>query len=432
MSKETPATKQAKKSGGSAERPTEAKAAAAQPAKKGISIQTVEEPKAQAGAAPQGAQQQQAQQQSKLSVSRGFPNWLASVKASLAFTSYQTGPLFLVGLRNDKKVSFNQQNFVRAMGVHTDGSRLYVGGIAQIWRLENILKKNERANEHFDRVFVPRAAVTIGDIDVHEIGIDKFGRTIFVNTKYSCLATTSQTHSFRPLWKPKFISKLAAEDRCHLNGLCMVDGLPKYVTAVSRSDVLNGWRERRHEGGVLIEVETDRIVTDQLSMPHSPRFYDGKIWVLDSGRGFLIKVDPKTGKSEDVAFCPGFLRGLSFYRGFAVVTSSLPRDGTFQGLQLDQNIKARDGEARCGIFVINVRTGDIVEWIGIDGHIKELFDVTIVPGAQCPMSIGLGSTEIQSMITFEPTFAPLNGPARPAAVQQGRPAAAAPVSVPAE
>jgi uncharacterized protein (TIGR03032 family) len=401
-------------------------AAGQAPKKSGITVAK----KGQGEAAAGKQAQQAAPTQSRLSVSRGFPNWLASMKASIAFTSYQTGQLFLVGLRNDKKVSFNQQNFVRAMGVCSQGNRLYVGGLAQIWRLENILNRNERANEHFDRVYIPRAAVTIGDIDIHEIAIDRYGRTIFVNTKYSCIATASQTHSFRPLWKPKFISKLAAEDRCHLNGLCMVDGLPRYVTAVSRSDLLNGWRERRHEGGVLIDIENDRIVTDQLSMPHSPRFYDGKIWALDSGRGYLIKIDPRSGKAEDVCFCPGFLRGLSFHRGFAVVTSSLPRDGTFQGLQLDENIKNRDGEARCGIYVINVRSGDIVEWIGIEGHIKELFDVALVVGAQCPMSIGLGSTEIQSMITFEPTFAPVTMPTAPTGAR-AVPADAS-VTVPAE
>jgi uncharacterized protein (TIGR03032 family) len=359
---------------------------------------------AAAGAAGAGAPAKQ-NQQSKLSVSRGFANWLGSVKASLAFTSYQTGQLFLVGLRNDKKVSFNQQNLVRAMGVHASGNRLMVGGLAQIWRLENILRRNETANEHFDRVYIPRAALTTGDVDIHELSLDRYGRIIFVNTKYSCLATPSMVHSFKPLWKPKHISKLAAEDRCHMNGLCMVDGLPKYVTMVSRSDVLNGWRERRHEGGTLIEIATNRIVTDQLSMPHSPRFHDGKIWLLDSGRGFLIKVDPETGKSEDVAFCPGFLRGLSIHRGFAVVTASLPRDGTFQGLQLDQNIKSRDGEPWCGIYVINTRTGDIVEWIKIDGFIKELFDVAVIPGARCPMSIAIGSPEVQSMISIEDGFA---------------------------
>ena len=223
----------------------------------------------EAQAAPQPAQP--AADQTQISVSRGFGNWLARNRCSLAFTSYQTGQLFLVGRLPSGQVSFHQQNYVRAMGVHATPARLYVGSLFQIWRLENVLAPHERANENFDRLYVPRNAQTTGDIDVHELGVDRAGRVIFVNTKFSCLATTSITHGFKPLWKPPFISRLAAEDRCHLNGLAMHDGAPAYVTAVSRSDMINGWRDRRHEGGVLIDVRDDRIVTDQLSMPHSPR-----------------------------------------------------------------------------------------------------------------------------------------------------------------
>ena len=156
------------------------------------------------------------------------------------------------------------------MGLHATPQRLYVGSLFQIWRLENVLAPHERANEHFDRLYVPRNAQTTGDIDVHELGVDKAGRVIFVNTKFTCLATMSVTHGFKPLWKPPFISRLAAEDRCHLNGLAMQDGAPAYVTAVSRSDMINGWRDRRHEGGVLIDVRDDRIVTDQLSHAAQP------------------------------------------------------------------------------------------------------------------------------------------------------------------
>jgi uncharacterized protein (TIGR03032 family) len=100
---------------------------------------------------------------------------------------------------------------------------------------------------------------TTGDVDAHELAVDGKDRLVFVNTKYSCLATAHTVHSFKPVWKPKFISKLAPEDRCHLNGLAMQNGAPKYVTAVSRFDVVDGWRERRHESGILIDVETDRV-----------------------------------------------------------------------------------------------------------------------------------------------------------------------------
>jgi len=336
-----------------------------------------------------------------ITVSRGFNAWLRSHDTSLAFTSYQTGQLFLVGSHPNGTVSFNQQNFERAMGLCWMPGRLYLGSLFQLWRFENMLRPGEVANQAFDALLVPRNAQTIGDVDIHEVGIDAEGRVVFVNTKYSCLCTLDLTHSFKPVWQPPFISKLAPEDRCHLNGLAMDKGKPRFVTAVSRSDVLTGWRERRHEGGVLIEVETNRIVTDQLSMPHSPRVFGDTLYALDSGRGQIISVDAASGAKTDIAFCPGFLRGLSIHDGHAIVTVSKPRNGTFNGLLLDGEMKARDAEPWCGILVINLASGGIVEWIRLEGHISELFDVVAMPGVRCPMSLGPATVEIQNSISFE-------------------------------
>lgn len=363
----------------------------------------------QAQAAPQAPQP--AADQTQISVSRGFGNWLTRNRCSLAFTSYQTGQLFLVGRLPNGQVSFHQQNYVRAMGVHATPARLYVGSLFQVWRLENVLAPHERANENFDRLYVPRNAQTTGDIDVHELSVDRAGRVIFVNTKFSCLATMSITHGFKPLWKPPFISRLAAEDRCHLNGLAMQDGAPAYVTAVSRSDMINGWRDRRHEGGVLIDVRDDRIVTDQLSMPHSPRVTPEGVYLLDSGRGMLARVDPKSGARTDIAFCPGFLRGLALHNGHAIATVSLPRDGAFGGLALQDELKKRDGEPWCGVCIVDLRSGDLVDWIRLNGAIKELFDVAVIPDVLCPMALGVSSPDIQSLISFDPEFGALQAPA---------------------
>ena len=362
----------------------------------------------QAQAAPQPPQP--GADQTQISVSRGFGNWLTRNRCSLAFTSYQTGQLFLVGRLPNGQVSFHQQNYVRAMGIHATPARLYVGSLFQVWRLENVLAPHERANESFDRLYVPRNAQTTGDVDVHELSVDRAGRVIFVNTKFSCLATMSISHGFKPLWKPPFISRLAAEDRCHLNGLAMHDGAPAYVTAVSRSDMINGWRDRRHEGGVLVDVRDDRIVTDQLSMPHSPRIGADGVYLLDSGRGMLARVDPKTGARTDIAFCPGFLRGLALHNGYAIATVSLPRDGAFSGLALQDELKKRDGEPWCGVCIVDLRSGDLVEWIRLNGAIKELFDVAAIPDVLCPMALGVQSPDIQSLISFDPEFGTLQPP----------------------
>jgi len=351
-------------------------------------------------------------QATQISASRGFADWLATNAISLALTSYQTGQLILLGTLPGGRLSVHQRNFVRAMGLCVTEQRLYLASIAQVWRLENVLRPDQKANEHFDRLYLPRNAQTTGDLDVHEIAIDRDGRVIFVNTKYSCLATFSLTDSFKPLWKPAFISKLAPEDRCHLNGLAMQEGRPKYVTAVSRSDLVDGWRERRMQGGVLIDVEDGRIITEELSMPHSPRLVGGVLWVLDSGRGDLCRVEPQSGQREKVAFCPGFMRGLSFWRNFAAVATSLPRDGAFNGLELDENIKARDGDPRCGLFIIDTNNGDILHWLRFEGAIRELFDIAFLPGVRAPMCVGLENAEMRTLITYEGSEAldtPLSG-----------------------
>jgi uncharacterized protein (TIGR03032 family) len=336
-----------------------------------------------------------------ISASRGLVDFLRTHRLSFALTSYQTGQLMLIGVLPDGRLSVFQRNFVRAMGLCAGAQRIYISAIAQVWRLENVLKDGQVANKQFDRLYVPRTAQTTGDIDVHEIAIDPNDRVVFVNTKYSCLATFDPVHSFKPLWRPRFISKLAPEDRCHLNGLAMQNGAPKYVTAVSRSDVVDGWRERRHEGGVIIDVETGRVVTEDLSMPHSPRLANGALWVLDSGRGYLCRVDEASRAIERIAFCPGFLRGLAFWRHFALVATSLPRDSSFQGLELEDSLKARDGEARCGAFIVDTRNGDLLHWIRFEGTVRELFDTAFLPGVRAPMCVGLAAPEMRTLITLE-------------------------------
>lgn len=333
--------------------------------------------------------------------SRQLVDWMYQEAVSFAFTSYQTGRLFLVGVDERRQLSMVQRAFTRAMGLNAGDQRLYVADLYQLWRFDNILQPGELYNGSFDRLYVPRVGRTTGDLDIHDIGIGRDGEPHFVNSLYSCLATISDTASFRPLWKPPFISKLAAEDRCHLNGVAMQDGEPRFVTAVSRSDAVEGWRDRKRDGGILIDVVSGEVVLSGLSMPHSPRVRDGKVWLLNSGTGWLGHVTPGSGTFEKVTFCPGFLRGLDFHGRFAIVGTSLPRNIGFIGLELDDNLKARDSEPRCAVLIINVETGDIVHWLTFESHITELYDVAFLPGVRRPMHLGFQTNEIRQLITVE-------------------------------
>ena len=363
---------------------------------------------------------QNAGARTEITCSRGLAGWLVAHDVSLAFTSYQTGQLFLVGVQQGGVLSVNQIGFTRAMGLWASEQRIYLAALAQVWRLENMLRPGERANQHFDRCYVPRNAQTTGDIDVHELAVQPNGRVIFVSTAYSCLAELDQVHSFRPIWTPPFISKLAPEDRCHLNGLAMQDGKPRYVTAVCRSDVVNGWRDRRAEGGVLIDLKDDRIVSEKLSMPHSPRLWNKELWVLDSGRGYLCQVDERTGKARDHAFLPGFLRGLAFHGGAAVVGLSLPRDKSFAGLELDENLRKKDADPWCGIQIIDLRTGDVLQWLRLEGLVRELFDVAVIPGVRCPMAVSPQAPEFATTVTRVEEFGKLSDGSSKSGAADGR------------
>lgn len=341
------------------------------------------------------------QLQVEKSCSRGLGAWLAGNKISLAITSYQTGRVYLVGSDPSGRVSFFERIFERAMGIVGNTQRIFLGGLYQLWRFENVLRKNQVIHNVFDRCYVPRNAQTIGDLDIHELGIRKNGKVVFVNTKYSCLAELDLVHSFKAIWKPKFISKLAPEDRCHLNGLAMKDGEPKYVTAVCRSDAVDGWRDRRKDGGVIIDVDTDEIVCEGLSMPHSPRWHNGKLWVLNAGTGHLGWVDFEKKAFVPFTFCPGFLRGLSMIGNVAAVGLSKARNGRFSGLELDDELSKRDADAWCGVQIVSLTNGDVLQWIRFEGDISEIFDISFLPGVRNPMMVGLRTAEIRELITFD-------------------------------
>lgn len=349
--------------------------------------------------APAAAAQPPAARALELTPSRQFPAWLAEQQLSLAFTTYQAGKLFLIGLQPDGRLSIFERTLNRCMGMVASDNSLYISTLYQLWRFENALPPRE-ASEGYDRIFVPQVGYVTGDLDIHDLGIDRQGKPVFVNTLFSCLASVSETHSFTPIWLPSFVSKLAAEDRCHLNGLAMHDGGPAYVTAVSQSDVADGWREGRRDGGCLIDVRSNETVLTGLSMPHSPRWYRDRLWLHNSGTGEFGYADPAAGRFEPVCLCPGYLRGLAFIGDFAVMGLSKPRGNkTFEGLALDEVLARHKVAARCALQVVDLKSGDIVHWLRIDGIVEELYDVVVLPGVQRPKAIGFQNDEIRRVIT---------------------------------
>jgi uncharacterized protein (TIGR03032 family) len=336
-----------------------------------------------------------------LACSRGLADWLDAQQLSLAFTSYLSGQLFFAGVEPNGYMGLHVTRADRPMGLYADPDRLVLACRTQLWTFGNVLAPG-RSDNGADRHYVPRYAFSTGDLDIHDVGVTGDGAVIFCNTLFSCLATPSLTHSFKPIWAPSFISRLAPEDRCHLNGLAMRDGRPAFVTATSRSDMVDGWRTRRSEGGCVIDVASGAVVTEGLSMPHSPRWRNGELWVLNSGTGHLGVVDLNSGAFEPRAFCPGFLRGLAFHGDFALVGLSQPRSGSFTGLQLETTLQARGADPWCGIQVIDLRSGDIVHWLRFLAQVSELFDVCVLPGVRRPYATATTDDAISRLINIEP------------------------------
>ena len=352
------------------------------------------------------AQRASPEQTVTYSVSPGFSAFLGSRRIGLAISSYQSGKFYLLGQNVDGGLMVHERFFRKAMGISVpDRDTILLATLFQIIKFKNALDPGQQINNVFDACYVPRELLVTGELDAHDIGQLADGRPVFVNTLYNCLATPSERHSFTPIWKPSFVSKIIKEDRCHLNGLAMENGVPRYVTAVSKSDTIDGWRDRRFDGGIVIDVQSGTIVAGGLSMPHSPRLHRGKLWVLNSGTGEIGWIEPAAKPDEAfhaLAFCPGFARGLAFHGKYAFVGLSKPRYERFEGLALDKTLAERDSGPWCGVQVIDLDNGACVHWFRIDGPVAELYDLGVVPGIVRPMALGFATNEVLSLITHDP------------------------------
>lgn len=338
-----------------------------------------------------------------IQLSDGCIQWLQHHHVSLVISTYQIGKILSIGHKQDGKYSAFERTFDRCMGMclTQDGNGFYLSCKNQIWRFENILQQGEVIND-YDKLYVPQSSSTTGDCHIHDLTVDKENKLVFVNTLFNCLATTSEINSFRPYWKPSFINKLVPEDRCHLNGLANREGKPFYVTVVGCSDEREGWRQLRGNGGVVIDITNNEIVSHGLSMPHSPRWYRESLWICNAGTGEFGRIDTTTGQFEPLAFCPGFMRGLAFCKNYAIIRVSKPRGNQlFNGLELNSALLRRDLKSICGILIINLYTGLIEHTIKFTGIVDEIYDVICIERCSNPMLIGLRGDEINHTISIE-------------------------------
>ncbi len=320
-----------------------------------------------------------------------FPELLKQFGASVLVTTYQAGKL--VVLREDAGVlNTHFRNLQKPMGLARDGGRLAIGCSADIWEFRDVpavCAKLDASDDYpsnearHDACFLPRRSHCTGDIQIHEMSFVD-GELVFINTAFSCLAKRSDLNSFDPVWRPEWIKQIAPGDNCHLNGLAVRDGRVKYVTALGETNEPGGWRENKRNGGLLIDIDTNEIITRGLSMPHSPRWYNNKLWLLESGEGTIGTVDLNTGAYEPIAQFPGFTRGLSFLGPLAFVGLSQVRESAvFSGIPLVERLKAAE-ERVCGVWALNIETGETIGFCQFKEGVQEIFAVEVLPGIRFP------------------------------------------------
>lgn len=335
--------------------------------------------------------------------SPNLPELLQQLNCSIAISTFQAGKIVLISPRSAEDLVQLPRTFVKAMGIAVQDDRMAVATKNEVIILRNspALGRHYPKRPHtYDHFWYPQATFYTGAVDIHDL---HFGKKELwaVNTSFSCLCTLDTYHSFTPRWKPAFISQLVSEDRCHLNGLAMDNHQPKYVSALGVGDSHQSWRDNITQGGVIIDVESNEIIAAELAMPHSPRIYNGKLYVLLSAAEQLVCIDPQTGKYEVVAHIPGFVRGMDLIgEHLFIATSKLRKNSsTFKHLQI------ADKADRASIQVIHLPTGAKMGEMTYTTTVDEIYDVKVLPNAQRPNIINTYSDQhLQGLVTPQSTF----------------------------
>ncbi len=344
--------------------------------------------------------------------SSNLPDLLRQLKASLWVTTYQVGKLVVLRPRS-ARLSMLLRSFDRAMGLAFSGNhQVAVGTRSHVWFLEEdsrLLRALDSPSIH-DGCFVPRRAHVTGDCRGHEM---VWGRDLqsasgshttlwVVNTLFSCLCTLNDSYSFVPRWQPPFIDALAPEDRCHLNGIAIRECRPRYMTALGTTNDPAGSRAMKLNGGCVIDLDTGALVCERLCMPHSPRWHRGALWVLNSGRGELLRVDLSHGTTDVVARFAGYPRGLALRDNFAFVGLSQVREtATFGGVPLTNH----NNSLKCGISVVELDSGRAIGEVEFTGVVSEIFDLQLLAGICDPAVVGLEKETIHHVFSLpEPSL----------------------------
>lgn len=316
----------------------------------------------------------------KVRYSDHLPDLLNKLDCVIALSTYQAGKVVFLAPSGDRIIQM-PRHFRKPMGLTVQDDYLAVASLNQVDVFGNspeMAKNFPQRKGIYDMLYLPRVKYYTGELDIHDLLWYNDG-LVAVNTRFSCLAHIGAAYGFDPIWQPPFISELRPEDRCHLNGLCLKDGQPKYVSALSTTDVREGWRENITESGVVMDVTSNTVVLDNLPMPHSPRLYGNSLYVLLSATGELVVYDLEKD-TTNIYELGGFVRGLAEHRQYLFIGTSEIRKSskTFNKLPVAQQ------ETRAGLKVMYQPTNSIVAELEYLSDVNEIYDIQILPVKRIP------------------------------------------------
>ena len=337
----------------------------------------------------------------EIAQSRGFLGWLAERRAAVALATGAGGRLMLLGAAEDGELTVFLRAFDGAYGLHASGQSLLLASTFQIWRFENAVAPGHSASG-YDKLYVPRVAYTTGEVQAADVAFAADGSVLFANALFSCVAAAGPEFSFTPVWRPNFITRLAPEDRCHLTGFAAEQGLLRYVAVAAASDSPGGWKTDIATGGLVIDAATDAHVAEGLALPVAPRLHAGRLWLAEAASGVFGFVHTASATFEEVAFCPGWLAGMTFIDGFALVATSTVRGELApRGLPLEENLESYGARAQTALCVIDLARGEVVHWVRFDG-VAEIRDVAVLPETTRPAALGLAGEDIRRVLSIGP------------------------------
>ena len=335
--------------------------------------------------------------------SPNLPELLSQLDCTLVISTYQAGKVVFLSAKDDERLVQLPRTFPHAMAVGLDDDKMAIATRDEVVVLKNepsLAPRYPNQPDTYDNFFTPRASYYTGRVDIHGLDWGKEGLWAVV-TAFSTLALVDDNYSFTPKWRPPFISSLAAEDRCHLNGVVMEEDIPKYVTALSDTDEAQGWRKVLPNGGVLMDVPSGEILLRDLAMPHSPRMYNGQLYMLLSANGELVQVDLQKGSYETVNTLQGFTRGMARCGDYLFIGRSRLRknSSTFRDLPI---AKKADSS---GVTVIHLPTGALVGALRFESSVDEIYDVQVLPQMKRPGILNTeGDTYRRALTIPEGTF----------------------------